>query len=121
MKIDVNNAITITLGLLALMGYVWKFAEVKADINARIAKLETNTLLAIDTLKDSLIDKVYTTDKKLDIHLIEYTEKKLFTEYRLNGTDKLVEHKFNRLANWLDQIAGFLHKQSGFQIRDDKF
>ncbi|MCL6752261.1 hypothetical protein KBT16_15340 [Nostoc sp. CCCryo 231-06] len=48
-------------------------------------------------------------------------DKENIYEYRLNTTDKLIEHKFNRLANWVNQISGYLHKESGFQIRDDKF
>jgi glutamine synthetase type III len=132
MKIELGSAITIIVGLCALVGYIWQLAEIKADINARIVKsssdinlritsLESQLVTQIDGLKDTLVDRVYDTDKKLEVHLTEHKGEKLFSEYRHNSTDKLVEHKFNRLANWIDQIAGFLNKQSGFQIRDDKY
>ncbi|MEH2049576.1 hypothetical protein [Nostoc sp.] len=49
------------------------------------------------------------------------SDKENIYEYRLNNADKTIEHKFNRLANWITQIAGYLHKKTGFQIRDDKF
>jgi hypothetical protein len=55
------------------------------------------------------------------VHLTEYTEKKLFAEYRHNSTDKLVEHKFNRLRGLIKQLAGFLNKESGFILRDDEY
>lgn len=121
MKIDVNNALTIILGLLTLVGAIYRLAQVEANINAKINRVETNLLASVDQLKDNFVDRLYTVERKVDVHLTEYNEKKLFIEYRLNGIESMVKHKFDRLANWAKQIAGFLNKQSNFQIRDDKF
>ncbi|MCC5641071.1 hypothetical protein LC593_35650 [Nostoc sp. CHAB 5844] len=121
MKIDVNNALTIVSGLLMLFGAVYRLAQVEANINAKIRLVETNVLNAVDQLKDNVVDRLYTTERKLDVHLTEYTEKKLFAEYRHNATDKLVEHKFNRLKKLINQLAGFLNKESGFILRDDEY
>ncbi|WP_445629050.1 hypothetical protein [Nostoc sp. DSM 114167] len=121
MKIDINNALTIILGLLTLIGAIYRLAQVEANINAKINKVEITVLTAVDQLKDNFVDRLYTVERKVDVHLTEYSEKKLFVEYRLNGIESMVKHKFDRLANWVKQIAGFLNKQSNFQIRDDKF
>ncbi|MDZ8135122.1 MAG: hypothetical protein RM049_07435 [Nostoc sp. DedQUE04] len=121
MKIDINNALTIILGLLTLVGAIYRLAQVEANINAKINRVESTVLTAVDQLKDNFVDRLYTVERKLDVHLTEYNEKKLFVEYRLNGIENMVKHKFDRLANWVKQIAGFLNKQSNFQIRDDKF
>ncbi|MBC6434486.1 hypothetical protein FM036_29495 [Nostoc sp. HG1] len=111
MKIDVNNALTIILGLLALIGSIYRLAKVEANINSRISLLEYN-----------LLNKLDLGERRLEVHLTQYqADKENIYEYRLNTTDKLIEHKFNRLANWVNQISGYLHKESGFQIRDDKF
>ncbi len=111
MKIDVNSTLTIILGLLALVGSIYRLAQVEFSINARISSLEYN-----------LITKLDAVERRLDIHLTQYSaDKENIYEYRLNNADKALEHKFNRLSNWINQITGYLHKEGGFQIRDDKF
>lgn len=111
MKIDLNNSLTIILGLLALIGSIYRLAQVEANINARISLLEYN-----------LISKLDLIERRLEVHVTQYqSDKENIYEYRLNNADKTIEHKFNRLANWITQIAGYLHKEGGFQIRDDKF
>lgn len=122
MKIDVNNALTIILGLLTLIGSIYRLAKIEANINSRISQVETNLLTTVDTLKDSLTDKINVLNGKLEIHTAKYEgDKEYIYIYRLNANEKTIEHKFNRLANWITQIAGFLHRKTGFQIRDDKF
>lgn len=111
MKIDINNVLTFLIGLVTLIGTIYKLAQVEANINARISLVEYN-----------LSNKISATEKKLEVHTVEYLgDKENIYEYRLNATDKTIEHKFNRLANWINQIATLLHQQYGFQIRDDKF
>lgn len=121
MKLDVNNAITIVSGVILIVGSIYRLSQVESNIKSQISKVEASTLKAIDDLEDKLIIRFYETEKKLDVHLAEYNEKKEFFEYRLNDCDKRIEHKFKRLANWVKQIAGFLNKESNFQIRDDQF
>jgi uncharacterized phage protein gp47/JayE len=122
MKININDALTITLGLLALIGAIYRLAQVEATINANITRVETSLKADVDALKDNLLEKLNTTQRKLERHLVEYKgDKENVYEYRLNAADKAIEHKFNRLANWITQIAALLYKQCGFQIRDDKF
>lgn len=122
MKIDINNALTIILGLLALIGSIYRLAQIEANINSRISTLETKLLLVVDNLKDNLVKELTTISSRLEIHITEYKgDKEYIYIYRLNANDKAIEHKFNRLANWITQVAGFLHRKTGFQIRDDKF
>ncbi|MEH1871614.1 hypothetical protein [Nostoc sp.] len=122
MKIDINNVLTIALGLFTLIGSIYRLAQIEANINSRISTVETNLLIVTDNLKDNLIDKLNTINSKLEIHITEYKgDKEYIYIYRLHANEKALEHKFNRLANWITQIAGFLHRKTGFQIRDDKF
>jgi hypothetical protein len=121
MRIDLNNAFTfVSLGVMLISG-IYQLARIESNINAKITKAESDLLAAIDALKDNFSDRLYTVEKKIDVHLTEYGEKKQFTEYRFNDIDKRIEHKFTRLANWIKQIAGFLNKSSDFHIRDDQF
>ncbi|MEH1802142.1 MAG: hypothetical protein V7L13_23870 [Nostoc sp.] len=122
MKIDINNILAIIIALLTIIGAIYRLAQIEANINSRISHVEANILIVVDSLKDGLIEKINTTNNKLEIHITEYKgDKEYVYLYRLNANDKAIEHKFNRLANWITQIAGFLHEKTGFQIRDDKF
>ncbi len=121
MKVDINNVLTVVSLVFMLVAGIYRLAQIEANINAKISKLETTLLTAIDALKDNFSDRLYLNEKKLDVHLTEYIEKKLFAEYRHNATDKLVEHKFNRLRGLIKQLAGFLNKESGFILRDDEY
>ncbi|MBD2360054.1 hypothetical protein H6G36_02370 [Anabaena minutissima FACHB-250] len=121
MKVDINNAFTVLSILFMSVAGVYRLAQIEANINAKITKVENDLLIAIEHLKDNFVDRLYTVEKKLDVHLTEYGEKKLFAEYRHNATDKLVEHKFNRLSGLIKQLSGFLHKESGFVLRDDEY
>ncbi|MBX9259412.1 hypothetical protein H1Q63_36775 [Desmonostoc muscorum CCALA 125] len=121
MKVDLNNAFTLISLVSMLVAGIYRLAQIEASINAKISNVQTNLLTAVDSLKDNFVDRLYVNEKKLDVHLTEYTEKKLFAEYRHNATDKLVEHKFNRLRGLIKQLAGFLNKESGFILRDDEY
>jgi hypothetical protein len=121
MKIDINNAFTLLSLISMLVVGIYRLAQIEASINFKISNTQTSLLAAIDSLKDNFSDRLYVNEKKLDVHLTEYTEKKLFAEYRHNATDKLVEHKFNRLRGLIKQLAGFLNKESGFILRDDEY
>ncbi|MEC4817797.1 MAG: hypothetical protein SAK29_31675 [Scytonema sp. PMC 1069.18] len=127
-----KDYIEIILGLAALIGIIYKIAQAEATIHTKINRLESSVYTAIDNLKDTLSERLTKSDyvlnerlmkaeHKLDIHLTEYAEKKTFFEYRINGNEKLIEHKFNRLKYWIDQIAGYLSKGSNFKIRDDQY
>lgn len=121
MKADINNLFTLLSLAFLLIGGIYRLAQIEAQINSRIANVQATLLAAIDSHRDNFVDRLYVNEKKLDMHLTEYTEKKLFAEYRHNATDKLVEHKFNRLRGLIRQLAGFLNKESGFILRDDEY
>ncbi|WP_375495402.1 hypothetical protein [uncultured Nostoc sp.] len=122
MKIDIISTLTIISGLLGLIGAIYRLAQVEANINARISGVERNLLAELDAIKDDLLNKLNSTDGKIERHLVQYEgDKENIYIYRLNDNSKAIEHKFNRLANWITQIAALLYKQCGFQIQDNKF
>ncbi|MCC5640321.1 hypothetical protein LC593_31705 [Nostoc sp. CHAB 5844] len=121
MKIDVNNALTVFSLAFMLVGGIYRLAQIEANINAKIKAVESNVLKAVDQLRDNVVDRLYTAEKKLDVHLTEYQGKKEHYDYRIHDFDKRLEHKFNRLRNLIKQLAGFLNKESGFILRDDEF
>jgi hypothetical protein len=110
MKIDINNFFTLVSFGFLLIGGIYRLAQIEAQINTRITNVQTTLLVAIDAHRDNFVEKLYMNEKKIEVHLTEYTEKKLFSEYRHNATDKQLEHKFNRLRGLIKQLAGFLSK-----------
>lgn len=72
MKIDINNVLTICSLLFMIVGNVYRLAKIESSINARIGRVETDVLCAIDKLKDSFVDRFYSVEKKLDVHIQDY-------------------------------------------------
>jgi hypothetical protein len=121
MKIDVNNALTIATLAFMLVGGIYRLAKIEENINSKISRTEKHLLDAIDSVNDKFVGKFYETDKKIDIHLALYEEHKLFTEGRINDLKVVIEHKFIRLAHWINQISDLLYEHYKFRIKDDKF
>lgn len=105
-----KDYIEIILGFFALVGVIY-----------RIAQAESSIYKAIDALKDSVSERVSQQEHLLQLHLVEWQEKKEVYTYRFNSLEQLIKHKFDRLSNWIKQVGGFLNKQSGFIIRDDEW
>lgn len=101
-----KDYLDIVIGIAAVVGIIWRVASVKAEIYREI-----------DRLKDDLEDASKDTSHKLELHLIEYAEKKEFLNYRLNGFDEMIKHKFNRCWNEIKEIQGFLTK-TGYNVRE---
>jgi histidyl-tRNA synthetase len=107
MKEYLEIILTVSALLSFSVGIIWKLANTKAEIYQ-----------AIDRLKDDLEDDSKEVAHKLDLHLIEYSEKKEFLQYRLNGIDELIKHKFNRCWGEIKDIQSYLSKSGNFQVRD---
>jgi ADP-glucose pyrophosphorylase len=91
MKIDINSALTIVLGLIAIIGAIYRLAQIES----------------------SIINKINILEKKLDVHLAEYDGKSELIEYRLKSQEELIAHKFNRCWNQIKDIESYLAK-NGF-------
>lgn len=118
MKIDIDSALTVALGMLSIVGAIYRLAQVEANINARITKVENHVLAAVDKLKDDFVVRLYTTERKLDVHLTEYEAKKEHYDYRIHDFDKRLEHQGKRIKDWIDQIVTHLYEKSSFILRD---
>lgn len=75
MKIDLNSALTLVSLVFMLVGGIYRLAQIEANINLKIKALETHLLGAVDALRDSVVERLYSVEKKLDIHLVEYQHK----------------------------------------------
>ncbi len=96
-------AFTILGGFAAI---IWRLAQVKGEIEK-----------SIDSLKDYSFARITATEHRLDLHLTEYAGKKELIEYRLNGHDEAIDHKFKRCWDEIKDIQGHLAKD-GFIPRN---
>ncbi|MEH2070280.1 MAG: hypothetical protein V7K47_19340 [Nostoc sp.] len=118
MKIDVNNAFTVCSLLFMLVAGIYRLAQIEASINTRISNVQTSLLTAIDSAKDNIVEKLHDNEKTLDIHLTEYQGRNRHYEYLFNELNNKLVHQGNRIKDWIDQIATYLHEKGGFIIRD---
>ncbi|MEH1905825.1 MAG: hypothetical protein V7L04_31720 [Nostoc sp.] len=99
---DLHNPIAQVASIVALLGAIYKLA-IEPNINAKIASLETKGFLVIDNLKDKLNERVTTTDRKVDIHLQDYTNYKDANLLQSNGLDEKINHTWNKTKELIER------------------
>jgi hypothetical protein len=117
MKIDVNNALTIILGLIALVGAIYRLGQVEANIYAKISKVETNLLAEIDKVSDSTIKDLHQIQMDFSTHKADYSVRKEWHTETAHGLKQMIRHKFSRLNYHIIDIQRHLEKHSGFIVR----
>lgn len=78
--------IQIILGILALIGIVY-----------RVARLQSEVYEAIDDLGDALSEQINLIINEFRIHVAVYKERKEQVDYLIHGLDEKINHKFDRL------------------------
>lgn len=101
-EMDVHNSITVIVGIITILGAVYKLAQVEANINIKIAGLETKSFLVVDNLKDQVGERITTLDRKVDIHLQDYTNYKDAILLQNNGLDGKINHTWAKTKELLD-------------------
>ncbi|MBD2596457.1 hypothetical protein H6G74_19280 [Nostoc spongiaeforme FACHB-130] len=92
--------------------------DLREDLNSHTKSLEQTQLLN---------DKLFTFEKRLDVHLQDYVNHKDADLLAINGLKEKIEHKaekaegyFKELRIEIKDIQGFLNKQQNFRIRNDQ-
>lgn len=104
---DLHNSVTFVVGLITIFTAVYKLAQIESTINTRIANLESNlntkianlesaNFITIDNLKDKFNDKIINLDRKVDIHLQDYTNYKDAILLQHNGLIDVIKHNWNK-------------------------
>ena len=75
MQIDVSTALLIAIGLITVVGSIWRIASIEKDIQISIRKIEA----------------------KLDIFATSYNEQKEHQQYLINDLYAQIKHKSDRL------------------------
>ena len=89
----IKDSLELILGFCALVGIIYKIAQIEKAIYT-----------AIDLVKDDLVIRHKDIDKRLDIHLQDYSNRAEIVNYMINGLDEKIDHKFTRLYSSMRDI-----------------
>ncbi|MEH2453850.1 hypothetical protein [Nostoc sp.] len=73
-----------------------KITSLELSINSKIANLTTTSLITIDNLKDNFNDKIIALDRKVDIHLQDYTHNKDAVLLQHNSLHEKINHNWGK-------------------------
>ncbi|MEH1824455.1 MAG: hypothetical protein V7L22_03650 [Nostoc sp.] len=104
---DLHNSVTFVVGLITIFSAVYKLAQVESSINSKIANLESSmnskianleaaNFITVDNLKDKLNDKIINLDRKVDIHLQDYTNYKDALLLQHNNLFDAIKHNWSK-------------------------
>lgn len=116
MKID-GDALTLILGIMTLVGAIYRLAQVEANINTRISKVENNALNKIDELGDNTTKEIHAIQMDFLIHKADYQVRKEWQIETAHGLKQMITHKFSRLNFHVIDVQRHLEKNTGFIIR----
>lgn len=97
MQINIKDTLEVLVLLSAAAGMLYRLAKIEGRMESQITHA------------------VY----ELKLHLTACNGDKEMTEYRLNGLDEKIDHKFERLQSNQKEIQQFLQKTSSFVPRDN--
>lgn len=89
------------------IGVVWQMAEMKSAIYR-----------TIDSVNDSLNDRINQIEKRFDVHINDYERSADLTTLICNQLREAIEHKCKRLYNSMRDIEKYLQKNQNFRIRE---
>lgn len=117
---DLHNIIYVVVGVIAILGAIYKVVQTEANINIKIINLETKGFLTIDNLKDSLSERITTIDRKIDIHLQDYINYKDAILLQGKGLDERISHTWAKTKELLtDQKTEIKELQISLQRQHD--
>ena len=92
---DLHNNIIVIGGVITIISAIYKLL-IEPSIDAKIAGLETKGFLIIDAFKTNINDKFTTLDRKVDIHLQDYSNYKEANLLQANGLNEKISHTWNK-------------------------
>lgn len=81
--LEIMQLATATITLVAV---IWNIAEMKSQI-----------IKYTDTVVASLHNRIYDNDKKFEVFVTRFEERKEMVDFKLGGLNEKIDHKFNRL------------------------
>lgn len=103
---DTHNSVAFVVGVITIFTAIYKLviepsidakiASLGLSTNTQISNLATTNLITVENLKDRLNDKLTTLDRKVDIHLQDYTNYKDAVLLQHNGLNDSIKHNWSK-------------------------
>ncbi|MEH2425863.1 MAG: hypothetical protein V7K48_34680 [Nostoc sp.] len=94
-QMNIQNDIPIIVGTIAIISGIYKLL-IEPSIDAKMANLETKGFLVIENSKSLLSDRITALDRKVDIHLENYSNYKEANLLHSNGLNEKITHTWNK-------------------------
>ena len=83
----------------------------------QVARVERVIYQSIDAVKDLSERNHLELQKRLDLHLQSYADRRDHDLYIINDLNNKIEHRFNRLREHQKDIERYLEKNGNFRVR----
>lgn len=103
----------ILVSVSALAGVAIRIISKMNSISASISQIE----LALNE-QASNAEKIRDLDKRFDLHIQEYVNRKDVVQMVMGQLDQKINHKFKRLLFYTRDIQRFLQRDTTFKIRE---
>ncbi|MEH2454483.1 hypothetical protein [Nostoc sp.] len=121
---DIHNYVVVIGGIIAIISAIYKLV-IEPSIDAKIASLETKGFILIDNFKGNINDKLTTLDRKVDIHMQDYSNYKEANLLQANGLNERINHSWNKTKELFNdekierkEIQVFLKNQRDYKNRE---
>ncbi|MEH1893172.1 MAG: hypothetical protein V7K92_28405 [Nostoc sp.] len=99
---DAHNIMAVIIGIITIPSAIYKLlmepsidAKI-SNLETKIANLETKTFLMTENSKSILNERITTIDRKVDIHLENYSNYKEANLLHNNGLNEKINHTWNK-------------------------
>ncbi|AFY48904.1 hypothetical protein Nos7524_3101 [Nostoc sp. PCC 7524] len=107
----------IFLGILVSASVLGTLA---VSVISKMNRISTSIAQIEETLKThaSNAEKIRDLDKRLELHLMEYVNRKDMLQMLLGQINEKIDHKFKRSLFYTREIQRFLQRTTEYQIRE---
>ncbi|NEU73599.1 hypothetical protein PI95_013755 [Hassallia byssoidea VB512170] len=92
-----KNNLDIILGIIALIGIIY-----------RVFQVETAIYNTIKDLKDTVNNRIAANELSFGMHMAAYAERKEQIDYLIHALQEEIDHKANRLLGEIKELKGEL-------------
>lgn len=103
---DSTEIIQLIVGITAIISVLYQ-----------VARVERVIYQSIDAVKDLSERNHLELQKRLDLHLQSYADRRDHDLYIINDLNNKIEHRFNRLREHQKHIERYLEKNGNFRVR----
>ncbi|MBG1240724.1 hypothetical protein [Nostoc sp. NZL] len=116
--------ITLTLETTGVFLGILVSASVLAGVAVNVISKMNRISSSISQIEEALkvyagnAEKIRDLDKKFDLHIQEYINRKDVVQMVLGQLDQKINHKFKRLLFYTRDVQQFLQRDTAFKIRE---